>query len=282
MAIGQRQYSKNKVFYVSELPGQGGADWGYTDRPNQAIELSKYWQRRFVADMRRVGSPVQITDVPGIKKNPRVPVSMKLWKWDKTIGYWMLEKVITEPGTAQQWLAIHQLDEPTTPYKLSRSKPRTKPTKNAHNFIKINPRNDINKRAHNWEAYRDALVLAITAPTDAQSDRAAKLAENFASTMTIKEQEQAKRYAQKIVKRETGSHPRKTRAYHQMATMTAGLKPPTRKKAKRRFFVELCGTRSGICYLTADANLMTTTALKDTAMRLSKQYREPITAKRKR
>jgi hypothetical protein len=139
---------------------------------------------------------------------------MKLWKWDKTIGYWMLEKVITEPGTAQQWLAIHQLDEPTTPYKLSRSKPRATPTKNAHNVMKTNPR--------------------------------------------------------------------KTRAYHQMAKMTAGLKPPTRKKAKRRFFVELCGTRSGICYLTADANLMTTTALKDAAMRLSKQYREPITAKRKR
>ena len=74
--------------------------------------------------------------------------------------------------------------------------------------IKKNPRNDINKRAHNWEAYRDALVLAITAPTDAQSNRAAKLAEYFALTMTVKEQEQAKRYAEKIVKRKTGSNPR--------------------------------------------------------------------------
>jgi hypothetical protein len=126
------------------------------------------------------------------RTNPRIPVSMKLWKWDKTIGYWMLEKVITEPGTAQQWLAIHQLDEPTTPYKLSRSKPRAKPTKNAHNMVKINPR----------------------------------------------------------------------------------------KKAKRSYFIELCGTRSGICYSTSDAKKMTIAALKDKARAFSKKYGEPITAKR--
>lgn len=195
-----------------------------------------------------------------VEKNPRVPVSMKLWKWDKTIGYWMLEKVITEPGTAQQWLAIHELDEPTTPYKLSRTKPRAKPTKNAHNTVKINPRNDMYKRAHNWEAYRDALVLAITAPTVAQSNRATKLAENFALTMTVKEQEQAKRYAQKIVKRETGSNPR--------------------KKAKRTPFIELCGARSGKCYLEADARYNSDLELKPIAQMLAKKHGEAIVAKR--
>lgn len=40
------------------LPGHGGVDWGWTDKPNEAAALTPYWQRRFKADMRRCGVPV--------------------------------------------------------------------------------------------------------------------------------------------------------------------------------------------------------------------------------
>jgi hypothetical protein len=41
--------------YVRETP-TGGSDWGYVDRRADAAPLSPYWQRRFRADMIRVGS----------------------------------------------------------------------------------------------------------------------------------------------------------------------------------------------------------------------------------
>jgi len=50
-------YRKKTGWYVAQLPGQGGVDWGYTSNPGSpldpAIELSDYWQRRFAADCRR-------------------------------------------------------------------------------------------------------------------------------------------------------------------------------------------------------------------------------------
>lgn len=40
-----------KTWYVSQLPGDGGKDWGYTLDPNNphdpAILVSLYWVRRF-------------------------------------------------------------------------------------------------------------------------------------------------------------------------------------------------------------------------------------------
>jgi hypothetical protein len=45
----------NNTYWVSDLPGHGGKDWGYTLDSRKAIHLSPYWQRRFAADMRRVG-----------------------------------------------------------------------------------------------------------------------------------------------------------------------------------------------------------------------------------
>ncbi len=48
--------SRNMAWYVSELPGQGGVDWGYNKDAKKAIGLSLYWQRRFNADMRCAGS----------------------------------------------------------------------------------------------------------------------------------------------------------------------------------------------------------------------------------
>lgn len=52
----------NRVLYVSALPGEGGADWGYTTRfegvngMDKAKPLSPYWWRRFAADMRKCGN----------------------------------------------------------------------------------------------------------------------------------------------------------------------------------------------------------------------------------
>lgn len=65
MAIASRQWDKHTIFYVSDLPGHSGtvriktgaernADWGYSSERKHAINLTPYWQRRFLADMRRV------------------------------------------------------------------------------------------------------------------------------------------------------------------------------------------------------------------------------------
>ena len=49
------QWDTCRVFYVSQLPGEGGVDWGYSENPSKAIPVSRYWQRRFKADCARVG-----------------------------------------------------------------------------------------------------------------------------------------------------------------------------------------------------------------------------------
>jgi hypothetical protein len=47
--------------WVSQVPGEGGADWGYTTREkghngcDVAKPLSKYWWQRFAKDQARVG-----------------------------------------------------------------------------------------------------------------------------------------------------------------------------------------------------------------------------------
>ncbi len=43
------------IYYVAQLKGKVG-DWGYTSDPSQAIRLTPYWQRRFAADCKYVGS----------------------------------------------------------------------------------------------------------------------------------------------------------------------------------------------------------------------------------
>lgn len=56
--IGKTQWQQNgrmTIFYVAQLPGQGGKDWGWTERYGEAILLSVYWQRRFTADQRHCG-----------------------------------------------------------------------------------------------------------------------------------------------------------------------------------------------------------------------------------
>jgi hypothetical protein len=43
----------NRAMYVSERPGEGGVDWGYTDTQAKAAPLNDYWRKRFCADMGR-------------------------------------------------------------------------------------------------------------------------------------------------------------------------------------------------------------------------------------
>jgi hypothetical protein len=68
--IGEGIY--HPTWYVSDLPGHAGnkritetaernSDWGYTSDRAKALPLSVYWQRRFAADMRRVGGVFQLS-----------------------------------------------------------------------------------------------------------------------------------------------------------------------------------------------------------------------------
>ena len=58
--IAWRFWSKKQpAFYVAQLPGDGGVDWGYTTNASEAKKLSPYWQRRFAADCRRCNSKAQ-------------------------------------------------------------------------------------------------------------------------------------------------------------------------------------------------------------------------------
>ena len=52
------------TWYITSLPGHNhdgsrcigterNSDWGWTAKREQAIDLSPYWQRRFLADQRR-------------------------------------------------------------------------------------------------------------------------------------------------------------------------------------------------------------------------------------
>lgn len=39
----------DQTWYVRELPGQGGKDYGYVTDISKAVPMSPYWQRRFRA-----------------------------------------------------------------------------------------------------------------------------------------------------------------------------------------------------------------------------------------
>ena len=66
--VGRSIY--HPTWYVAELPGHDGSkrvkgsksDWGWTTDRSKAIELSPYWQRRFLADRRRCGREARIED----------------------------------------------------------------------------------------------------------------------------------------------------------------------------------------------------------------------------
>ena len=59
--IAWRQWDARTVFYVQFLPGEEGADWGYTTDVEKARPLSPYWQRRFRAYLARMGKVARFT-----------------------------------------------------------------------------------------------------------------------------------------------------------------------------------------------------------------------------
>lgn len=48
--------AKSAPRYVSEVKGNGGADWGYTDNIEKAVLLNRNEWQSFAKDMREVGS----------------------------------------------------------------------------------------------------------------------------------------------------------------------------------------------------------------------------------
>jgi hypothetical protein len=42
-------------WWVAQLPGDGGKDWGWTTKREEAIDIPPYWQKRFLADARHCG-----------------------------------------------------------------------------------------------------------------------------------------------------------------------------------------------------------------------------------
>ena len=55
--IAYRFWTKNsRPWYVAEVKGDGGADWGYTEDMSKAVVLNTNQWRSFAKDMREVGS----------------------------------------------------------------------------------------------------------------------------------------------------------------------------------------------------------------------------------
>lgn len=46
----------SRAWYVSEVKGDGGKDWGYTENANKAAILNRKQWQSFAKDMREVGS----------------------------------------------------------------------------------------------------------------------------------------------------------------------------------------------------------------------------------
>lgn len=65
-ALAYRQWIRGNhtPYWVAQLPGDGGKDWGYTENSSNAIVLSNYWQRRFRRDCERVGYGDTVVFIP--------------------------------------------------------------------------------------------------------------------------------------------------------------------------------------------------------------------------
>ena len=64
-AIGSTMWRTVKplvCFYAAQVPGDGGKDWGYTEKQEQALPLTPYWQRRFARDMERCGRSASFSE----------------------------------------------------------------------------------------------------------------------------------------------------------------------------------------------------------------------------
>lgn len=56
-------HNKWERWYVSHVPGEEGAGWGWVTKSSQAKDLSVYWQRRFAKDMQRVNTQAYFEEV---------------------------------------------------------------------------------------------------------------------------------------------------------------------------------------------------------------------------
>ena len=51
-------------WWVANLPGRAGVDWGYTTVEAEAVVLTPYWQRRFRRDAERCGDEAHFISQP--------------------------------------------------------------------------------------------------------------------------------------------------------------------------------------------------------------------------
>ena len=59
IGVNPGKINRNKLFYVSQVPGDGGKDWGYVTDFSQAIVLNEAQAKRFAVDCRAVGYSAQ-------------------------------------------------------------------------------------------------------------------------------------------------------------------------------------------------------------------------------
>ena len=60
--IASRQWNARTLFYVAQVPGDMGADWGYTTERAKALPLNRHFAKLFAADCRAVGSVARLTE----------------------------------------------------------------------------------------------------------------------------------------------------------------------------------------------------------------------------
>lgn len=72
--VAWTHWGKGEARYVSHLPGDGGVDWGYTNRIegnrgfDKALPLSKWHWQRFAKDCRRMGKAAFCMSAPGYEQ----------------------------------------------------------------------------------------------------------------------------------------------------------------------------------------------------------------------
>lgn len=51
------------VEFAREIPGEGGVDWGYVSRSEDARPMTEFWRLRFVKYQRDLGHEARFMDV---------------------------------------------------------------------------------------------------------------------------------------------------------------------------------------------------------------------------
>jgi hypothetical protein len=53
----------NRLWFVEQVPGDGGKDWGYTSKRENALLLNRCFAKRFEADSKSVRANYSMTDL---------------------------------------------------------------------------------------------------------------------------------------------------------------------------------------------------------------------------